>query len=72
MARNLATLNRNSFTVSKLIDDFLIYQQYKNNAPATLRYYKDNLTMFNKYLESCGISTIDDVDINVLRQYVLY
>lgn len=72
MARTIASLKRNEFTVSKLIDDFLVYQQYKNNSPATIEYYKINLSMFSKYLTERDISSIDEVDINVLRQYVLY
>ena len=72
MSRSIATLKRNEFTIEKLTSDFLIYQEYKNNSKATIEYYKVNLQMFAKYLSGEGITIIDDVDINVLRGYVLY
>ena len=67
--RNISNINRNEFTVLKLITDFLVYQQYENNSPATISYYKTTLEIFTKYLDEQGIAVIDDVNINPQRPY---
>jgi len=70
--RSISNINREEFTMEKLTNDFLVYQQYKNNSPATIVYYRVTLEMFDRYLKEQGITLIDDVNINILRSYVLY
>lgn len=72
MNRNISNINRDEFTVDKLLNDFIIYQEYKNNSGATIDYYKTTLQMFVKYLSEQDITLIDQIDINVLRSYVIY
>lgn len=41
-------------------------------APDSIRYYRDNLSFFIKWLQSSGIDDTDQLDPDVLRKFVVY
>ncbi|MFC1998752.1 tyrosine-type recombinase/integrase [Chloroflexota bacterium] len=57
----------------ELIDYYQVCNRCANKSPRTISWYTDNLNQFLNYLKSHKLSdSVDDIDIKVLRQYVLY
>ena len=62
---------------TKSLSDFINYYEICNRAedksPKTVAWYTANLKSFHNYLKSRHLpDTLEKIDINVLRQYVLY
>jgi len=56
-----------------LIDYYAVCNRCANKSQRTINWYTDNLNQFLNYLKSHHISdAVDDIDIKILRQYVIY
>jgi hypothetical protein len=49
-------------TIQEMYDMFLLEQEFRNNSPVTISWYKDQLTEFFKWLGS-----EDPADLNLLK-----
>jgi len=57
----------------ELIEYYEVCNRCANKSPRTITWYTDNLNQFLAYLKSNKLSdSVDDIDIKVLREYVLY
>jgi site-specific recombinase XerD len=64
-------------TEQKNLQQFIEYYEFCNRAedksPRTINWYTHNLNYFCNYLKSKKLPyTLDKIDINTLRQYILY
>jgi integrase/recombinase XerC/integrase/recombinase XerD len=55
-------------TLSKIIDEYLLEHQIQGHSPATIRYYRQNLTWFCDFLQNPDIST---VTLQRTREYMI-
>jgi site-specific recombinase XerD len=59
--------------LSEFIDYYEVCNRAEDKSPKTVAWYSANLKSFHKYLKNHGLpDTLDKIDIQVLRQYVLY
>ena len=59
--------------LSEFIDYYEICNRAEDKSPKTVAWYSANLRSFHNYLKSRHLpDTLDNIDIKVLRQYVLY
>jgi len=59
--------------MDKYIKDFLEYLRYqKNYSDNTIKNYKDDLIIFTKFLNSKNINNINDVNYDLIREYLKY
>jgi len=59
--------------LSALIEYYATCNRCESKSPRTIIWYSDNLNQFLNYLKSHKLSDlVDDIDIKVLRQYVIY
>jgi len=60
-------------SLSEFIDYYEICNRAEDKSPKTVAWYSANLRSFHNYLKSRHLpDTLDNIDIKVLRQYVLY
>jgi site-specific recombinase XerD len=60
-------------SLSEFIDYYEICNRAEDKSPKTVAWYSANLKSFHNYLKSRHLpDTLDNIDILVLRQYVLY
>ncbi len=60
-------------SLSEFIDYYEICNRAENKSPKTITWYSANLKSFHNYLKNRHLpDTLDSIDINILRQYVLY
>lgn len=60
-------------SLSEFIDYYEICNKAEDKSPKTVTWYSANLKSFHNYLKSRHLpNTLDNIDIKVLRQYVLY
>jgi len=60
-------------SLSEFIDYYEICNKAEDKSPKTVAWYSANLKSFHNYLKSRHLpDTMDNIDIKVLRQYVLY
>jgi len=66
-------LQQEAKSLSEFIDYYEICNRAEDKSPKTVEWYGANLQSFNNYLKSRHLpDTLDNIDIKVLRQYVLY
>jgi site-specific recombinase XerD len=53
------------------IDSFLNDRKSRNRSSKTIKFYRDNLNAFEKYSNSQSVTSIQDIDSNFLRTYIL-
>ena len=53
------------------IDSFINDRKSRNRSSNTIRFYRDNLNAFEKYSNSQSVTSIQNIDPNFLRTYIL-
>jgi len=67
------TVEEKAKSLSEFIDYYEICNRAENKSPKTVAWYSANLKSFHNYLKSRHLpDTLDNIDVKVLRQYVLY
>jgi len=71
--RLVKTTTKTNTKLYELIDYYEVCNRCESKSHRTITWYTENLNQFLTYLKSHKLSdSVDDIDIKVLRQYVLY
>ena len=66
------TVQQEAKSLSEFIDYYEICNRAEDKSPKTVSWYSANLKSFHNYLKSRHLpDTLDNIDINILRQYVI-
>ena len=57
--------------LSNTLNDFLIDRELRGVRPATLNFYKEEITIFLSWANEAGVLTLEEITPNILRAYFL-
>ncbi len=58
--------------IRNVVDLFLVDRQSRRFSPNTVRYYRVELDLFLRFLDSCQVNLLEEISTTVLRQYMLH